>query len=142
MSEYAEIRPELDDRVIADWHIAFLIFGGDSSSDLQEIAEYARIFASMPVDTTPLFSMTEEDMMLTMRVRNATQKQAVSIGYANTLNAFEDAGRNLVIKAARIASILSIKAAMLDGSEMALTDISLEAIDLDRMVNTLKDLEL
>lgn len=141
MSEHNELRPELDDRAISDWNIAFLIFGGDSSSDLHGIAEYAHIFASMPADTNPLFSMTEEDTMLTMRIKNATQRQAVLIGYVNTLNAFEIAGKSLVIKAARIASFLSIKASIQDGSDMALTDISLEAIDLERLVSSFKDFE-
>jgi hypothetical protein len=134
-------RPELDNRIIGDWNLAFNVFAPDAVNSVENYASYSGLVTTMPADILPMYSISEGEVTFSMRIRGVTERQAVMIGYSNILTAFENANHPLVLKAARIASRLSIEAAMRDDSSVELRDISVEAMELERQITSIRDIE-
>lgn len=141
MSEHTGNRQELDDFNIEDWNLAFAIFDQYANDYILSLPGYIPLVSTMPAEIAPMFSIENGEVVFSMRIRGVTQKQAVLIAFSNTLTAFENAHKPLVIKTARIASRSNIERAISEGGKVIMQDISMEVIDLERQLTSIRDIE-
>jgi len=126
-------RPEIDDSHINNWYLSFAVLALGVKPSLSGYADYSSLITSIPEDVLATFSIEDGNMVLSMLLENMSQRHAIRSGYAIMVTAFENANKSLVVKAARMALQNEI--------ETNMQDISLEVIDLERQLLTIRDID-
>lgn len=141
MSEMSGSRPEIDKIHIDDWFLSFTVISSGADSSIESVSQYAGLITSMPPETVPMFSLEEGEVIFTMQVSDATQERALFSAYENLVSAFEAASQPMVLRAARVSCASEVRDAMTSGSQLNPEDVSLEMIDLERWLDSVRDIE-
>ncbi len=141
MSETSGNRPEIDKIHVDDWFLSFTIISPGADSSRESASQYAGLITSMAPETVPMFSLEEGEVIFTMQISDATQERALLSAYENLVSAFEAVSQPMVLRAARMSRASEVRNAMTSGSQLNPEDVSLEMIDLERWLDSVRDIE-
>ena len=105
MSEAVNRKPELDDNAIDSWHVAFAAYATYTGTTPNRYNRLTKVLYALPTELGGMLSLGKHDYLISLRVTNTTQKQAVLKAYGSLLDAYDSVEDRLVIKSASIARL-------------------------------------
>ena len=137
----SETPPQTEDSLINNWYLAFTAVELGVKPSLSSYSDYSSIIKSVPDDILAMLSIEDGSLRISMLLENKTRDHAIKYGYTALVSAFESAKKTLTIKAAVIAIQKEIESATPEGMEPLMHDVSLEVIELERQLTTIRDID-
>ncbi len=126
------MRHEIDDTEVFDWRMVFEVMSPDTGKQYSQTTLYEQAQESMPDILAVLLTVERSKAIYSMTLRDCSQARAINLGFAALTDAFERIEVPFSIIEARMATT------NIPGH---IIDVSLYAIDLERALRSVQDLE-